>query len=70
MSPSGLSCDFFLLDGSSDMSIPGESGAPVYTSDKAVGTISDYYYGNGHPYSAIVGPQATFVNLGLAVVID
>ena len=66
----GLSCSFFLLKGSSGMSENGDSGGPVYTGNKAVGTISGKYFGEGHPYSAIVGPQATFSNLGLRVAIN
>lgn len=66
----GLSCTFFLVKGTADMSIPGDSGGPVYSSSTAVGTISGQYYGSGHPYSAIVGPQATFADLGLEVAIS
>lgn len=66
----GLSCDFFLLgNGAANMATPGDSGGPVYTGGKAVGTISGYY-GTAGSYSAIVGPQATFANLGLAVAIN
>ncbi|RYC10824.1 hypothetical protein [Nocardioides zhouii] len=66
----GLSCDFFLLSGSSDMSADGDSGGPVYVNEKAVGTTSGRRTADGHPYPAIIGPQATFSKLGLVVAIS